>query len=122
MFDFNAFKDAVGRLKLFNEENIFRFTTNDLDKPPALAFCSKSVIFDFAREISQHLSEYHVWARKPSPEKNRLVERIAEEKGVKATTIKSRMKVSGLLVSEILRWLGQELWAIVILFLLYIRK
>jgi hypothetical protein len=121
MFDVNAFKDAIERLE-FNKNSSTRCTTNELDKSPALAFCYDSIKFNFAREVSQYLCEYHVWRQKPSTEKNRLIERIAEEKGVKATTIRSHIKVSGPLVSEILRWLNQELWAIVILLLLYIRK
>ncbi len=121
MFDLNAFQDAIERLKS-NKNNSIRCTTNKLDKSPALAFCYDSIKFNSAREVSQYLCEYHVWRQKPSTEKSRLIERIAEERGVKAKTIRSHIKVSGPLVSEILRWLNQELWAIVILLLLYIRK
>lgn len=121
MFDLNAFKYAIERLKT-NKTDSTRCITNGLDKSPALAFCYDSIKFNSAKEVSQYLCEYHVWRQKPSTEKNRLIERIAEEKGVKATTIRSHIKVSGPLVSEILRWLKQELWAIVILLLLYIRK
>jgi len=121
MFDLNAFKDAIERLRL-NKNNSTRCISDELDDSPALAFCYDSIRFNSAREVSQCLCEYHIWRQKPSTEKNRLIERIAEEKGVKATTIRSHIKVSGPLISEILRWLNQELWAIVILLLLYIRK
>lgn len=121
MFDLNATLVAVERLKSVNQNNTLS-TTDALEKPPALAFCCDSIIFNFAKEVSQCLSEYHIWKQKSSRERNQLIERIAEERGMKATTIKSHIKVSGPLVSEILQWLGQDLWAIVILLLLYIRK
>ena len=120
MFDLDGTKNAIARLKSVND-NSTRSTTNALEKSPALALCCDSVVFNLAKEVSQYLSEYHVWAQQSSKEKNELIERIAEARGVKTTTIKSHIKVSGPLISEILRWLGQELWAIVVLLLLYLR-
>ena len=116
MFDLDGTKNAIVRLKSVNDNS-----TRALEKPPALALCCDSIVFNFAKEVSQYLSEYHIWAQQSSKEKNQLIERIAQERGVKTTTIKSHIKVSGPLISEILRWLGQELWAIVILLLLYLR-
>lgn len=120
MFDPESTKEAITRVKSFND-NSARLVIHELKNSPALAFCWDSIVFNLAKEISQYLSEYHVWTQHTGKQKNQLIERMAEKRGVKVTTIKSHINYSGPLISEILRWLGQELWAMVILLLVYLR-
>lgn len=127
--DTQSFVGAMTRLEVSNKNRGHFPLDNEFNTGAALGFCRDSIVYGFAKDISQELSEYHVWKQMtnsdrlmPNSNRSRLINCVAEEKGVKAATVKAHLKVSGPLVQDILSWIGQELWTIVIVILLYLRK
>lgn len=120
-FNRPSFNIALERLKLSNGEQISKINLLQ-SEDQALSLCKATMLHVQACEISRRLSEYHAWKTTSKESRNSIISKLANARGIKLATVKFHMKISGPMIDQILQWLGQELWGIVVVLLIYVEK